>query len=47
MSNRGVVNLPFIQGMRIGKDISTVEMSIQLGYEGYQANIIKSEVFER
>lgn len=41
MSNRGVVNLPFIRGMRIEKDISTAEMSIQLGYEGYQAYYYK------
>jgi len=35
------VNLPFIRELRIEKNISTEEMSIQLGYEGYQAYYYK------
>lgn len=41
MSKHGVVNLPLIRELRIEKDISTEEMSILLGYEGYQAYYYK------
>lgn len=41
MSKHGVVNLSFIRELRVEKDISTEDMSIRLGYEGYQAYYYK------
>lgn len=41
MPKRGVVNLPLIRELRMEKAISTEEMSIRLGYEGYQAYYYK------
>lgn len=36
-----VVNLSFIKELRVKKEISTEDMSILLGYEGYQAYYYK------
>ncbi len=41
MSKHGVVNLPFIRELRVENDIYTEDMSIRLGYEGYQAYYYK------
>ena len=41
MKQQNVVNLKFIRESRIKKEISTEDMSILLGYEGYQAYYYK------
>lgn len=41
MEKQSVLNLKFIRELRVKKEISTEDMSILLGYEGYQAYYYK------
>lgn len=41
MSNKSVINLDLIKELRVKNNISTEEMSVQLGYEGYQGYYYK------
>jgi transcriptional regulator with XRE-family HTH domain len=47
MPNHNVINLDLIKELRIKNGISTEEMSVKLGYEGYQGYYYKERGIRR